>query len=128
MDLIARWTQYQDASMELPNSVTWADGTPATIDDFERHQFDTHTLEFDRAGRGEQRIFPEIVATVPFDPLVMDWVVTGLGVVTTALDLHNPNAKDDEILSELYTFPMIYRATIVRNPALSVSALQPILV
>jgi hypothetical protein len=58
MELIARWTQRQDSCMELPNSVTRADGTPATIDDYERHQFDTHTLGFDEFGRAEQRIFP----------------------------------------------------------------------
>jgi hypothetical protein len=128
MELIARWTQYQDSSMELPDSVTWTDGTPATVDDYKRHQFDTRTLEFDEFGRSELRIFPEIVATVSFDPLVMDWVVKGPGVVTAALDLHDPHAKDDEILSELYTFPIIYCATIVRTPALATSEFQPILV
>jgi hypothetical protein len=58
--------------------------------------------------------FPCIVATVSFDHLVMDWIVKGLDVVTAALDLHDANAKDELILSELYTFAIIYRATIVR--------------
>ena len=51
MELIARWTQHQDSSIELPNSVTWADGTSANTADYQQHQFDTHTLQFDGVSR-----------------------------------------------------------------------------
>jgi hypothetical protein len=42
------------------------------------------------------------------------WMVTGPGIATVGLELHDPNAKDEQIIAELYTFPMVYRANIVR--------------
>ena len=36
------------------------------------------------------------------------------GVSTVGLGLHDSNAKDEQIIAELYTFPMVYRANIVR--------------
>jgi hypothetical protein len=98
----------------MPTSLEWEDGTPATLDDFARHQLDTYTLQAGRHGRTEQHFFPDIVAEGVFDWFAKDWVVRGPGVNTAALELHNPDATDDQIITELYTFPIVYRAKIVR--------------
>jgi hypothetical protein len=115
--IIASWTQDEYANLDQPSCIQWADGSPATHSDFKKHQLDTHSFRVDKTGRVEQHIFPEIVALVTFDHWAMDWVVTGPAVVTAALELYNPNAKDDEIIAELYTFPIVYRANIVRVDA-----------
>jgi hypothetical protein len=115
MELIARWTKHQDASMEEPQSVRWANDTPAIVDDFQRHQLDTHCLRIDEQGQLVQHFFPEIVAEVTFDQDVRDWVVRGPGVTTVGLELNDPNANDEQIIAELYTFPTVYRANIVRS-------------
>ncbi|MGC1784734.1 MAG: hypothetical protein WA708_19615 [Acidobacteriaceae bacterium] len=105
----------------MPNSLTWEDGTPATVHDFARHQLDTHTLRSGRNGEIEQHFFPDIVAEVEYDWIAKDWIVKGPGVTTTALELPNPDATDDQITAELYTFPIVYRARIVRITSLSVN-------
>jgi hypothetical protein len=115
MKLIASWTKDQDASMDEPSLVKWGDGTAATLDDFRKHELDTHTFRFDGSNHLELHIFPDIVAEVTFDRAAKDWVVRGPGVVTVGLELNDPNAKDDEIIAELYTFPIVYRANIVRS-------------
>jgi len=115
--LIACWTPNQDPGMEIPTSLKWGDDSPATLEDFIRHQLDTHTFVTGRFGEREQHIFPDVVAEVIFDRLADDWVVRGPGVVTAALELHNPEATDDEIAAELFTFSTVYRAQIVRTTA-----------
>jgi hypothetical protein len=114
MKLIARWTEHQDASTEQPSSVTWEDGTPATLSDFKRHLSDTHSLHHDELGRVEQHFFPDIVAEVNWEPSTMDWIVRAPNAQTFALELHDPHVKDDEIVAALFTFPTIYRVKIVR--------------
>jgi hypothetical protein len=101
--------------MDQPSSVKWGDGTVATLDDFSAHQLDTHTFRFDGSNSLERHMFPEIVAEVTFDRAVKDWVVRGPGVTTVGLELNDPNARDEEIMAELYTFPIVYRANIVRS-------------
>jgi hypothetical protein len=114
MRLIATWTKDQDVGTELPSSLKWNNGTPATLDDYERHQLDTHSLHASDDGGMESHMFPEIVAEVTFHRDVQDWVVTGPGVATVGLELHDPNAKDERIIAELYSFPLVFRANIVR--------------
>lgn len=121
MRLTATWKPDQDAAMDMPDSLKWEDGTPATVDDFARHQLDTHTLRPGRHGQIEQHFFPDLVAEVVYDRFANDWVVKGPGVITAALELHNPDATDDQITAQLFTFPMVYRAKIVRNTSLSVN-------
>lgn len=101
MRLIAVWTRDQDVGTEMPNTMKWDDGTPATMDDFAKHRLDTHTLVAGRNGGMEQHFYPDIVARVEYDWFARDWVVKGSGVTTTALQLHNPDATDDEITTEL---------------------------
>jgi hypothetical protein len=62
---------------------------------------------------------------VVFDRFAKDWVVRGPGVNTAALELHNPDATDDQITTELYTFPIVYRAKIVRLKGLNRLGTEP---
>jgi hypothetical protein len=59
-------------------------------------------------------MFPSIVADVSYDASLKTWRVAGRGVIPATLDLTDPQAKDDEIISELYMSPMVYRAGIRR--------------
>jgi hypothetical protein len=40
--------------------------------------------------------------------------VTGPGITPASLDLKDTGASDDQIMTELYTFPIIYRARVHR--------------
>jgi len=115
MRLTARWQKDQDTTREEPCSIKWSDGTSATLNDYRSHQLDTHSLRFDEPDHVALDIYPDIVAEVTFDRDARDWVVRGTGVATVGLELHDPNAKDEQIIAELYTFPIVYRANIIRS-------------
>jgi hypothetical protein len=76
---------------------------------------DTHKFIHDGQGPVELHMFPSIVAEVSFDAAAKAWRVSGQGVIPAKLDITDPQAKDDEIQSELYTFPIVYRAVIKRT-------------
>ena len=79
------------------------------------------------ASEGIQRIcYPSLTALVKFDEVAGVWAVSGHGVTPAALDLTDPDAPDDQIIAELYTFPVVYRARIHRpehSPTPDVSGL-----
>jgi len=112
--LIARWVTNEDATIEPPHMLQWADGTPATLADYRKHLDDTHKWILHPPSIIERHVFPDIVADVRYDAAAGVWAVGGDGVQSAALGLNDPNAADDEILEELYTFPVIYRARIHR--------------
>ena len=114
MDLIATWTRDQDMSVELPNAVRWADGTPATHNDYLEHVLDTHTFVGDCVNGMERRIFPGIVADVRYDSYAQTWTVSGVDVTRSALDLIDADAPDDQIVAALYALPIVYRPNIIR--------------
>jgi hypothetical protein len=43
-----------------------------------------------------------------------NWIVNGIGVTASALDLTDPDAPDDQITAALYILPIVYRANIHR--------------
>ena len=112
--LIARWATHEDATLEPPHLVYWQDGTPATHEDYRNHLDDTHTWIITPLSSIERRIFPDIVADVRYDTVAGNWAISGQGVEPAGLFLTNPDATDDQILEELYTFPIIYRHRIHR--------------
>ncbi len=114
MILIASWNRHQDMSMELPSSVKWEDGSPATLEDYREHELDTHTFVDEFPDHVEKHMFPNVVAEVVYDSAAGSWVISGRGVRPQSLDLPDPQAKDEEIYSELYTFPIVYKAIIKR--------------
>jgi hypothetical protein len=112
--LIARWATHEGATLEPPHLVHWEDGTPATHEDYRKHIDDTHTWTVKSPSIIERRSFPDIVANVRYDAFAGTWAISGQGVRPAALTLQSPNATDDQILDELYTFPIVYRARIHR--------------
>ena len=115
MVLIAVWNFRDDDADSEPDSLMWADGSPAALHDYREHQLDTHTTCIDLRGYVERLFFPEIVGVVVYD-CHAGWVVQGEGIETRPLALHDPSATDDEIDSALWTFPTVYRARIIRAP------------
>lgn len=107
--LIAEWAFDQDPSADPPNAVRWANGSPATYNDYLTHMVDTHTWV-----GGELRMFPDIIADVNYNHSARVWVVSGDGITSVALDLTDPHAPDDQIIAELYTCPIVFRARIHR--------------
>jgi hypothetical protein len=110
MDLIATWTPDQDMSVELPSAVRWANGTPATHSDYLEHMLATHAFVGDGENGIELRIFPGIVADVRYDSYARTWTVSGVDVTSSALDLTDPDAPDDQIVAALYALPVVYRS------------------
>jgi hypothetical protein len=111
--LIAKWMIDQDASIDPPRVVRWADGSPATHIDYLTHMVDTHTCISGINGI-ELHMFPDVMADVRYDDFARTWVISGVGVTPAALDLTDPNAPDEQIIAELYTYPIVYRARIHR--------------
>lgn len=114
MALIAKWATYQGATLQPPHLVQWEDGTPATPEDYRKHIGDTHMWVIKSTTCIERRIFPDVVADVHYDACAGTWAITGKGVQPATLALRNPNATDDQIVEELYTFPVVYRVRIHR--------------
>jgi hypothetical protein len=114
MKLIAKWKFELEPAYDEPSSVVWADGTPATLNDYRAHELDTHSLHACNDGGMERHMFADIVANVTFDANVHDWVMSGQDVNPAALGLNDPAATDETIVAEIFTFPTVYRHRIIR--------------
>lgn len=89
-------------------------GTPATLTHY--HQYLDCTVRTDESGAGyvEEVFDSDIVADVRFDGFAGHWAISGEGVEPQALFLSDPNASDEQIIAELFTLPVVYRARIHR--------------
>ena len=114
MSLIASWSPEQDASVDSPTSILWSDGRSASLAEYQDHFDNTYLYSVRADGSAVQRMFPDITADVRYDQIAGTWVVTGEGVEPFGLDLIDPRAKDDQIIAELSTYPVVYRARIHR--------------
>jgi len=112
--LKATWEGAWEPGVDEPSSVSWEDGRAATLEDFHAHEVDTHFWAEDENGKMSKFMIPDIVADVVFDQSVKDWVVQGPGVVTTALDLKDPNAPDGDIIAAHFTLETVYKSRIIR--------------
>jgi hypothetical protein len=112
--LTARWATDGNSTLEPPSLIWWADGTPATQDEYQKHLSDTHTWVITPLMSIERRVYPEIVADVWYCDATGSWVTSGQGVTAGSLELADRDTTDDQIRAELYTFPVIYRARIHR--------------
>ena len=114
MKLIARWNRGQDPALDAPTDIRWDNGQCATLTDYIHHLDDTFV--FTVQGGGFVRIaFPDVVADVQFDEDMGHWVCQPPGQQRILLELSNPNVGDDQIIAELYTYPIVYRAIIHRK-------------
>jgi hypothetical protein len=116
MRLIAKWSPEQEPAYEEPSKVVWEDGSSATVADYRAHLLDSHSLHASDDGGMECHMYPDIVGEVIYDMFAKSWVVRSPGLTTAALELHDPDATDDEITTELFSLPIVYRANIVRCP------------
>jgi len=76
MTLTATWLKGQNPLYDLPISIVWEDGRPATSKEFHAHHDDTQVRE-DTDGRQQIHIYPEIVAQVYYCPFGRVWGMHG---------------------------------------------------
>jgi hypothetical protein len=114
MKLIARWNGRNRNMNRLPDEVLWENGRRASLDDYRRHLACPSRTVDTVPGCMEQHFAPDIVADVRYDHFAGQWAITGDGVEPTGLLLTDPNAPDEQIIAELFTFPTVYRARIHR--------------
>lgn len=112
--LTARWATDGNSTLEPPSLIWWADGTPATQDEYRQHLVDTHKWVITPLMGIERRVYPEIVGDVRYDAYCGSWTISGNGVTPASLELADPHSTDDDIMAELYTFPTVYRVRIHR--------------
>lgn len=114
MKLIARWTGNNSDTNRPPDEILWENGKRATLDDYRRYLDFTSRNVASFPGLVERHFYPEIVADVRYDRFAGRWAISGDGVEPAGLFLTDPNAPDEQITAELFTFPVVYRARIYR--------------
>ncbi len=114
MKLIASWAKDEDDNFGSPDLVWWADGSPATLQDYGHHVFDTNYWVDKGAAGTELHMCPEIVAEAYYCPWGRTWGIRGDGVIPTSLGLTDPEASDSQIRSMLSALPTAYRCVIRR--------------
>src|SRR5690348_11802114 len=95
--LVASLRKEQAPLVDPPEVVTWADGSPATMEDYNEHLSDTFSWDIDSADGPRRIIRPFQVATARFDLIAGVWVIGGHGVPRAVLDITTPHATDQEI-------------------------------
>jgi hypothetical protein len=113
--LIAKFDPNQRPLREFPRSLRWEDGTLASNEDYQSHILDTYAITGDVKKGMEIQMFPNILADISFDSGQGAWVMSGHAVIPLTLDLRNPNAPDDQIISKLSPRLVRYRAIIHRQ-------------
>jgi len=113
--LTAKWKKGREPFLEMPNEITWQDGSRGTTDDYFEHMTKTCERINHEDGCVEMRFYPELIADVRFDAAAGNWSVSGPGVTPARLDL-DADAPDVLIRAELFKMPIVYRARIYRGP------------
>lgn len=111
--LIAKWKAEQDCSVDLPHTVRWSDGKPATLDDYVAHRSATREYSVDRRGV-KLYLFPEVVAELHYDSSLGRWSMCGDGVRSAVLNITDRNASDETLLAEISTWTTLYQVRICR--------------
>jgi hypothetical protein len=114
MNLTAHWTGHQDPTIDKPYRLLWQDGRSATLTDYEDHRDDTYLIVHRDDGCTEVHYFPDLVVEVIYDQADQRWIAKGPDIETFGLDVSDPNATDDQIYQELFSFPVVYRHRIYR--------------
>jgi hypothetical protein len=119
MKLIARWKidegdlfENPKDLVELPDSIEWEDGTPATAEEFIVN-LDCTTEWLYTYGYREARIYPGAYAILKFEDSLGQWIVGGDTLPITILDNSNPNATKAELDYEMTLLDIEYRYEIV---------------
>jgi hypothetical protein len=102
-----------DPAIDQPSEIRWSDGMPATLDDYAQHQVDTNACAYAADGTLTMTMHPNVVAEVRFEREISRWVCEAPGR-RMILDLDDPGIADEQIVAELNTYPIVYRAKIIR--------------
>lgn len=113
LTLVARWNLKQDPAVDMPISVFWENGRPATQQDYFEHRLDTHELVATSKGI-EMKMYPGLSADVRYDSYARMWFVIPPDAEPISLDLSDFTATDEEITAALYQLPVVYRCVIHR--------------
>jgi hypothetical protein len=111
--LIAKWNPDQDPTVDRPDSIRWDNGMPATLEDYARHLIDTNASDYGEDGTLAMTMYPDVVADVRYDRSISCWVCHGPDR-KMILELDDPDVADDQIIAEMSTHPVFYRAVIHR--------------
>lgn len=114
MNLKAYWNGCDELVMGPPDVITWEDGAPATMSDYESRLDDTYSLSIDGDGRIVKHMLSDVVAEVYFDRDDQSWALRGEGVEKSTLDLQDPKATDLQIMEVVQSLPTVYRILIFR--------------
>jgi hypothetical protein len=99
--LLLYWGPEETADFQTPAEVKWEDGSPATIEDYRKHQLCTQSVQPSEKGLVTV-ICPDIVAVTRYDSAKGHWVLyTDRG--TMDLDETDPNASDADLDAQLAT-------------------------
>ena len=88
--------------------------SPASIADFHRHELDSHLLLQELPERFVKHMFPDVEAEARFHALAGQWALYCGSHRPLMIGLTDPLAKDEEILAEVWTMPIVLRVRIVR--------------
>jgi hypothetical protein len=113
MILVADWLEGRDPSTEPPSLIHWADGSVATLADFARNFHHTNMMIVRPDGSLQQIFLPDFSGSAFYDTAERVWRVRPEGE-TIQLSLEDPFASDDDIIAEIFTFPIVYRSKINR--------------
>jgi hypothetical protein len=110
--IIASWAPGIDVSAEPPTSIRHENGGIVPIELYQEHSVGTHAWISAADGRSELHMFPGVITDVAYDCSLQRWVLDGPMELRIVLDLADPMLKDDQIIAELFTYPIVYRARI----------------
>jgi hypothetical protein len=112
--LIVFWGPENEADYQTPNEVKWEDGTPATLEDYRKHQSSTRTSQLTDRGHATV-LFPDVSSVTRFDVPKGHWVVEASNGDVLDLLEADPNASDQTLLKEISMNPVIYQTTVDRS-------------
>jgi hypothetical protein len=112
--LIAIWLKGRGPLLANPWRIIWEDRTPATLSDYFMHKGDTAIERITRQGGTVRYLYPDVVATLHWDPWGGRWSLTGSEIEPYALWIDDPQASDDELRLAILSLPVEYRVIIHR--------------
>jgi len=111
--LIVFWGTDDEADYQVPKEVKWADGTPATLEDYWGLQHSTRTSQLTDKGHATV-IFPDVCSVTRFDCLKRHWLVEASNGDILDLLEADPNASDETLLNEISMNMVIFQTTVDR--------------
>jgi hypothetical protein len=121
MRLFVKWARGQDPACDDPAEIQWGNGRRATLADYIHHLVDT-SIATVQDGSLTCTFFPDLIADVRFDEDLSRWVCQPPDQPRVILELSGRDIGDDQIIAELYTYPIVYRAAIHRHRVPSIES------